>query len=79
MRAPKRRRVTVTLGSRRFTLRVGHTSTVHVSLNRAGHSLLAKRARLPVTLHVTATSAERVQRVKTATITFKKPKAKRRR
>ena len=73
-RAPKRRRITVALGSHRFTLGVGHTKTVHVSLNRAGHSLLADRKRLRVTLHVTATVAKRARRVKTATITFTKPK-----
>jgi hypothetical protein len=78
-RGPKRRRITVTLGSHRFTLRVGHSLTVRVSLNRPGRSLLADHARLRVTLHVTATVAKRVQRVKTTTITFKQPKPKHRR
>jgi hypothetical protein len=42
---------------------------LHVSLNRSGRSLLTGRARLRVTLNVTATVAERSQRVKTTTIT----------
>jgi hypothetical protein len=49
------------------------------TLSRSGRSLLADRAKLRVTLHVTATVAKRVQRVKTTTITFKQPTPKHRR
>lgn len=65
------RRKTIAVGGITFTVRPGHTAVLTVRLNPAGRKLLARFARLPVTLSIT--SGKRIT-IATARLTVKAPK-----
>jgi hypothetical protein len=66
---PKRRHVTVAVGSARYRLAGGHSMTMHVKLNRVGRVLLARFHKLPV--KVTLTQAGRSKPVATRKLKIK--------
>jgi hypothetical protein len=53
---------TVVIGSATVTLDAGQSETVKVSLNAAGHRLMARRSRLAAVLRITSNGAQLARR-----------------
>jgi hypothetical protein len=71
------RRKVIVVGSAHITLTARRSHTVHISLNRAGGSLLARRHRLATTLQVVqALSGGHLATKSRQIVTFKTPPRK---
>jgi hypothetical protein len=67
----RKRKRTVVVASRTFTIAAGQTATVTLTLNRAGRSLLARFRKLPLKLTVFLREGAHAATVATRTLTIK--------